>query len=280
MKFDDDLTCEEVVFLRTHRVMFLACMVSLSYYDMNLIRDYESDSSSSEGTDNAGRADLDYSSKVANPNDEIDVRSVRKVYLITYSQADVVRFPTRHSFVEAVLYSFHDTPAKIMHWCCCLEEHPKSGGSHFHMALKLDKNQRWLPSKRFLYERCGISVHFSAIHRNYFSAWKYVTKQDKEFVQSPGHPDLSDGPPKTTRVSFANKPHSTGSDGTEPVRDDSSDCNEESSQDHRKKKNTKTNRKKQMSSYELAENVVAKKLNRIPSYLLLLESKNLKAKQT
>ena len=139
MTFDDNVTCEEVVFLRTHLVTFLACMVSLSYYDMNLIRDYESDSSSSEGTDTAGRADLDYSNKPANPNDKIDVRSVRKVYLITYSQADVVRFPTRHSFVEAVLYSFHDTPAKIMHWSCCLEEHPKSGGSHFHMALKLDK---------------------------------------------------------------------------------------------------------------------------------------------
>ena len=73
MTFDDDVTCEEVVFLRTHRVTFLACMVSLSYYDMNLIRDYESHSSSSEGTDNAGRADLDYSSKAANPNNEIEV---------------------------------------------------------------------------------------------------------------------------------------------------------------------------------------------------------------
>ena len=148
--FDDDVTCEEVVFLRTHRVTFLACMVPLSYYDMNLIKDYESDSSSAEGTDNAGRADLDYSSKPANPNNEIDVRSVRKVYLITYSQADVVHFPTRHSFVEAVLYSFHNAPAKIMHWSCWLEEHPKSCGSHFHMAQKLDRNQRWLPSKRFL----------------------------------------------------------------------------------------------------------------------------------
>ncbi|CAH3181351.1 unnamed protein product [Porites lobata] len=128
-----------------------------------------------------------------------------------------------------------------MHWSCCLEEHPKSGGSHFHMALKLDRNQRWLPSKRFLYELCGISVHFSAIHRNYFSAWKYVTKQDKEFVQSPGHLDLSDGPPKTTRASFANKPHSTGSHGAEP-------------------KKTKTNRKKRMSSYDLAEIVEAKKI--------------------
>ena len=140
MTFNDDVTCEEVVFLRTHRVTFLACMVSLSYYDVNLIRDYESDSSS-EGINNACRADLDYSSKPANPNDEIDVRSVRKVHLITYSQADVVRFPTRHSFVEAVLYSFHNTPAKIMHWSCWLEEHPKSCGSHFHMAQKLDRNQ-------------------------------------------------------------------------------------------------------------------------------------------
>ena len=142
MKVDDDVTCEEFVFLRTHRVTFLACMVSLSYYDMNLIRDYESDSSSSEGTDNAGRADLDYSSKAANPNNEIDVRSVRKVYLITYSQADIVCFPKRHSFVEAVLYSFHNTPAKIMHWSCWLEEHPKSCGSHFHMAQILGRNQR------------------------------------------------------------------------------------------------------------------------------------------
>ena len=138
------------------------------------------------------------------------------------------------------MYSLHNTPATIMHWSCWLEEHPKSCGSHFHMAQKLDRNQRWLLSKRFLYECCCISVHFSAIHRNYFSAWKYATKQDKEFVQSAGHPDLSDRPPKTTRASFANKPHSTESHGTEPVPDDSSDCNEESSQDHRQKKNTKT----------------------------------------
>ena len=40
---------------------------------MNLTRDYKSHSSSSEGTDNAGQADLDYSSKPVNPNDEIDV---------------------------------------------------------------------------------------------------------------------------------------------------------------------------------------------------------------
>ena len=146
---------------------------------MDFIRDYESDSSSSEGTEYAD------SCKPANPNDKIDVPSVRKLYLIIYSQADVGRFPPRQSFVEAVLYSFYDTPDKIMHWSCCMEEHPESGGSYFQMALKLNRNKRWLSSKRFLLERCGISVHFSDIHRNYFSAWKYVTKQDKEFVESP-----------------------------------------------------------------------------------------------
>ena len=80
-----------------------------------------------------------------------------------------------------------------------MEEHPESGGSYFQMALKLNRNKRWLSSKRFLLERCGISVNISDIHRNYFSAWKYVTKQDKEFVESPGHPDLSDGLPKLRR---------------------------------------------------------------------------------
>ena len=71
----------------------------VSYYDMDFIRDYECDSSSSEGRE---YADLDNSCKPANPKDKIDVWSVRKLYLITYSQKDVGRFPPRQSFVEAV----------------------------------------------------------------------------------------------------------------------------------------------------------------------------------
>ena len=127
---------------------------------MDFVRDYESDSSSSEGTE---YADLDNSCKPANPNDKIDVRSVRKLYLITYSQADVGCFPPRQSFVEAVLYSFYDRPDKIMHWSCCIEEHPASCGSYFQSALKLNRNKGRLSSKKFLLERFGISVHFSAL---------------------------------------------------------------------------------------------------------------------
>ena len=88
---------------------------------------------------------------------------------LTYSQVNIERFPTRRSFADAVIHSFYDTPAKVLQWCCSLEQHENSG-VHYHMAVKLDKNQRWLPSKQFLLDRCGISVHFSCIHKNYFSA--------------------------------------------------------------------------------------------------------------
>ena len=138
----------------------VSCLLSVSYYDMDFVRDYESESSSSEGTE---YADLDNSCKPANPNDKIDVRSVRKLYLITYSQADVGCFPPRQSFVEAFLYSFYDRPDKIMHWSCCMEEHPASCGSYFQSALKLNRNKGRLSSKKFLLERFGISVHFSAL---------------------------------------------------------------------------------------------------------------------
>ena len=42
-----------------------------------------------------------------------------------------------------------------------------------------------------LLAKFGISVRFSAIHTNYYSAWQYVTKGDSGFIQSFGHPDLT-----------------------------------------------------------------------------------------
>ena len=135
---------------------------------------------------------------------ELDSHTVRQVYLITYSRADQGRFPTRESFVQAVLFSFNCTPAKVVQWCCCLERHAVTG-IHYHIAIKLNKNQRWLQSKRSLLENFGISVHFSAIHANYYSAWQYVTKEDSGFIQSFGHPDLTnDHPPRTTLASATN----------------------------------------------------------------------------
>ena len=71
------------------------------------------------------------------------------------------------------------------------------------MAIKFDKNQRWLSSKRYLLKNNGISVHFSAVHNDYYSAWKYATKEDKDALESDDHPDLTNTTkyPRTTEAS-------------------------------------------------------------------------------
>lgn len=132
---------------------------------------------------------------------ELSSRCIRQVYLITYSQADLVKFPTRRSFADAVVASFSGVSATIEQWCCSQEEHQMSG-KHYHMAMKFNKNQRWLSSKRYLTSNNGISVNYSAVHDNYYSAWAYTTKDDKDAIESEGHPDLwnSKKEPKTTEA--------------------------------------------------------------------------------
>ena len=68
---------------------------------MDMIKEYESDSPTSEENDDI----------FVPASKELDARSVRKVYLITYmySQMDEELFPTRRSFVDAVLQSFNDS---------------------------------------------------------------------------------------------------------------------------------------------------------------------------
>ena len=140
---------------------------------------------------------------------ELGRRDVRKVYLITYSQANTLKFPTRNSFAEAVLKAFHGGFAKVLHWCCS-QESPKKSGIQYHMSLKLDRNQWWLRAKKFLTENCGISVHISSVHVNYYTAWKYVTKEDRLSVESEAHPDLNNSEgPSTTKAHEANRDRKT-----------------------------------------------------------------------
>lgn len=150
---------------------------------MDLLSQYNSDSSSSE-------------------NERLGVREIRQVYLVTYSQVDTTKFPCRQSFAEAVVQSFSTRKASVVQWCCSKETHRRTSGIHYHVAIKLDRIQRWLPSKRILQEQHGISVHFSSVHVNYYSAWKYVTKEDTAYEQSEGHPDLtgSHAAPTTMRA--------------------------------------------------------------------------------
>ena len=74
-------------------------------------------------------------------NLELDPRQVRQVYLVTYSQANTTKFPTRRSFAEVVVRSFSQRSETVLQWCCAQENHQRSG-VHFHVAIKLNKNQR------------------------------------------------------------------------------------------------------------------------------------------
>jgi pterin-4a-carbinolamine dehydratase len=63
-----------------------------------------------------------------------------------------------------------------------------------------------LPVKTFLLDSYGISVHFSSLHANYYTSWRYVTKEDQSAEESEGHPDLknSNGP-KTMNAHIATR---------------------------------------------------------------------------
>ena len=81
--------------------------------NMEVLKGYDTDEVSSEESEEM----------LERVEKEINLNCVRQVYLITYSQADEVIFPNRKSFADAVLFSFDDTPAKVVQWCCCLKKH-------------------------------------------------------------------------------------------------------------------------------------------------------------
>ena len=117
-------------------------------------------------------------------------RRVRSVYLVTYSQANLEKFPSRSLFADTVAKLFESTKIKVVQWVCSLEDHEISG-VHYHMAIKLNSNKRWSPVKCEMSEQHGVELHFSSKHTNYYSAWRYTTKSDKNYEQSPDHPDLT-----------------------------------------------------------------------------------------
>ena len=105
----------------------------------------------------------------------------------------MTKFPTRDGFSDAVLEAFRQTPAQVEQWVCAKEPH-EDGGDHYHMAIKLDRVQRWLRVKNYLERHNGVVVNFSSRHSNYYTAWQYVTKDDADYVMSMGHPQVENAP--------------------------------------------------------------------------------------
>ena len=133
---------------------------------------------------------------------ELDVKSQRRIYLVTYSQADTQKFPDAHSFGLAVATAFDNATgtSKVQHWACSKERHPETGGFHYHATVSLTRGRRWLSVKNSIMDEHGIVVHFRDNYSDYYTAWQYIVKdlsaeQRREssavYHQSDGHLDLT-----------------------------------------------------------------------------------------
>ena len=146
-------------------------------------------------------------------------RNARLVYLITYSRVDIATVPTRQVFADIVVDAFHNAdslnPCNVVQWVVGQEPHSDGEGYHYHMAVKLDSRRRWLRVRNYIDGTYGINVNFSGVHANYYCAWRYATKQDASYLQSPGHPDLSNcDVPTTTNASQSVLGEATHGDAT------------------------------------------------------------------
>ena len=147
----------------------------------------------------------------------LDPRSHRKTYLVTYSQANRILYPTRESFGQDIVGSFNsgESKVKVLYWACCLESHA-NGGDHYHLALKLSGSKRWKSVKDHMQNIKGIVVNFSDTHQNYYTAFKYITKSDPNIFLSQSHPNLEEmNPPKTSKcLSALRKKHARSANNT------------------------------------------------------------------
>ena len=137
----------------------------------------------------------DFQSTSMNP------RAHRKVYLITYSQANRILYPTKESFGLDEVEAFNQglSKMKVLPCTCCLESH-QNEGDHYHLAVKLSGSKRWKCVTEFLMKKSGIVVNFSDSHHNYYTALKYISKRDTNIFLSLNHPNLQEmSSPKTSK---------------------------------------------------------------------------------
>ena len=102
-----------------------------------------------------------------------------RVYLITYAQRDVNKFPTKQSFARACVSAFGGN--KVEYFAGSEEKH-RDGGIHYHVAMKLSEGLRWKYAKDFLEETHGVVVNFreSPNKGMYAGAYGYVSKFDDD----------------------------------------------------------------------------------------------------
>ena len=144
-----------------------------------------------------------------------------------------------------------------MQWVCCRERH-RHNGQHYHMAIKLEHIRKTI----LLKDKHGITVNFSIPHDNYYSAWKYVTKQDEEVLQSADHPQLWNSKlPRTRRASEARAGH-----GRLRYSQHQTEQSEHGS--------SKQKKRKRMSAFELSQIIVENEITTLTEVLAFADEQS------
>ena len=68
------------------------------------------------------------------PREKLYARTVHRIYLVTYSQADMIKVPSPKDSGRLVKNFFYGRSSKIkvINQTCCLEEH-QGHGQHYHL---------------------------------------------------------------------------------------------------------------------------------------------------
>ena len=134
---------------------------------------------------------------------ELAARSTREVFLMTLAQAPADC--TKESVSAMIIDAFaNNGEAAIEKWVCAKEPH-KNGGHHFHMAIKLDRQKRWLRVRTHISETYGLQIHFADKKKEpsegslYDGAYMYTIKGG-DFIVSENHPRVDRGGQKDGKL--------------------------------------------------------------------------------
>ena len=122
----------------------------------------------------------------------------RTVYLITYSQAVLIKIPTSSKFAELIVNDFNKNVLydRCEFWVSSMKKHETSG-FHYLLAIKLKGVYRWLSVKENIRRNSGIVLNFFDFTTGYYNAYGYTTKQDQFYLLSDNHPPEIEAPPRT-----------------------------------------------------------------------------------
>ena len=133
----------------------------------------------------------------------VDSRLSRRTYFVIYGQADLTKFTTRKGFRKCIKKHFNSGSGKVkvQHWACAKEQKHQNGGVHYNVVLKLTGPKRWKSVNKSISSKDGIVVNFSDSHDNYYSAYRYIYKNDDSVHHSKYHPNLDDAASSRTKKS-------------------------------------------------------------------------------